>query len=76
MTISWFEIIAQIINFFIILYILQKFLYKPVMNVMAQRQERIQKAQIEADAKMKEATELMDMYVGKIEDIQKEKEIF
>ncbi|MFO8068589.1 MAG: hypothetical protein R6U02_01230 [Alkalibacterium sp.] len=73
MTISWFEIIAQIINFFIILFILQKLLYKPVMNVMAQRQERIQKAQIEADMKMKEATRLIDRYDGKIENIEKEK---
>lgn len=73
MTINWFEIIAQIINFFIILFILQKLLYKPVMNVMAQRQERIQKAQIEADMKMREATELMDIYDGKIENLEKEK---
>src|SRR5665648_77011 len=32
MQISWFEIVAQIINFFIILFILQKLLYKPVEN--------------------------------------------
>jgi len=73
MNISWFEIIAQIINFFIILFILQKLLYKPVMKAMAQRQERIQKAQIEADMKMKEATELIDAYDKKIEDMQNEK---
>ena len=73
MNISWFEIVAQIINFFIILFILQKLLYKPVLKAMAQRQERIEKAQVEADAKMKDATELMDAYDKKIEDIQKEK---
>lgn len=74
MNISWFEIVAQIINFFIILFILQKLLYKPVMKAMEQRQERIQKAQVEADAKMKDATELMDTYDKKIEGIQKEKQ--
>ena len=73
MNISWFEIVAQIINFFIILFILQKLLYKPVMKAMAQRQERIERAQVEADAKMKDATELMDAYDKKIEEIQKEK---
>lgn len=73
MQISWFEIIAQIINFFIILFILQKLLYKPVMNAMEKRQERIQKSQIEADEKMKEANELIYRYERKIEDIQKEK---
>jgi F-type H+-transporting ATPase subunit b len=73
MNISWFEIIAQIINFFIILFILQKLLYKPVMKAMKERQERIQKSQIEANAKMKDATELMDTYDKKMQDIQKEK---
>ena len=73
MNISWFEIIAQIINFFIILFILQKLLYKPVLNAMAKRQERIQKSQIEADEKMIEAKELIAKYDKRIADIQKEK---
>lgn len=73
MQISWFEIIAQIINFFIILFILQKLLYKPVMNAMQQRQQRIQKYQVEADEKMKDANELIVIYDKKIAEIQKEK---
>ncbi len=73
MNISWFEIIAQIVNFFIILFILQKLLYKPVLGAMKKRQERIQKSQIEADEKMKEADELIKKYDRKIEDIQNEK---
>jgi F0F1-type ATP synthase membrane subunit b/b' len=75
MNISWFEIIAQIINFFVILFILQKLLYKPVLKAMVKRQEKIQKSQIEADEKMKEANELMRKYNKKIEDIQKEKHV-
>ncbi len=74
MNISWFEIIAQIINFFIILFLLQKLLYKPILNVMAARQERIQKSQIEADEKMDEAEKLMNQYNKKMADIQKEKQ--
>lgn len=73
MNISWFEIIAQIVNFFIILFILQKLLYKPVLSAMKKRQERIQKSQIEADEKMKEADELIKKYDKNIEDMQKEK---
>jgi ATP synthase F0 subunit b len=73
MTISWFEIIAQIINFFIILFILQKLLYKPVLEAMRKRQERIQESQKEADEKMENANGLIDQYDGKIKDIQKEK---
>ena len=73
MQISWFVIAAQIINFFIILFILQKLLYKPVMKAMEFRQERIQKYQVEADEKMGEAKGLIDEYDKKIADIEQEK---
>lgn len=73
MQINWFEILAQIINFFIILFILQKLLYKPVMAAMETRQERILKSQIEADEEMARAKELMDEYSAKIADIDQEK---
>lgn len=73
MQISWFEIIAMVINFFVLLFILQKLLYKPVMNAMAQRQERIQKDQIEANEKMNKAKELITEYDSKIADIETEK---
>ena len=75
MQISWFEIIAQIINFFIILVLLQKLLYKPVINAMEKRQERIQKSQIEADEKMTKAKELIseyDLKIASVEDDKKE----
>ena len=73
MQISWFEIIAQIINFFIMLFILQKLLYKPVINAMETRQERILKSQIEADREMAEARELINEYNARIADIDEEK---
>lgn len=73
MQISWFEIIAQIINFFVLLFILQKLLYKPVMNAMASRQERIQKYQVEADETMGEAKQLISEYDAKIAEADDEK---
>lgn len=73
MQINWFEILAQIINFFIILFILQKLLYKPVMAAMETRQERILKSQIQADEEMARAKELMDEYSAKMADIDQEK---
>ena len=73
MQIDWFEIVAQIINFFIILFILQKLLYKPVINMMETRQERIQKDQIEAEEKMNKAEELISEYDTKIAGVEDEK---
>lgn len=73
MQISWFEIIAQIINFFVLLFVLQKLFYKPVTKAMEDRQERIHKAEVEAEEKMDEAKELISEYDEKIADIEKEK---
>lgn len=73
MQISWFEIIAQIINFFILLFILQKLFYKPVTKAMEDRQERITEAENLADEKMIEAEKLISNYDQKIADIDSEK---
>ena len=73
MSINWFEVTAQIFNFFLILFILQKLLYKPVLKAMAERQRRTLEAQIEADNKMSEANKLVTRYERKVADIEKEK---
>ena len=73
MHISWFEIIAQIINFLLILFILQKLLYKPVIKAMDERQVRIQKSQKEADEKMGNAKELINEYKNKMAEVEDEK---
>lgn len=73
MQINWFEVIAQIINFFLLLFILQKLFYKPVTKAMANRQERISKAEKEADIKMNEAEKLIKDYDSKIANIESEK---
>lgn len=41
--IDWVLLVAQFINFGIILFILKKFLYKPVMSMLQARREEIQK---------------------------------
>ncbi len=73
MSINWFEVIAQIFNFFLILFILQKLLYKPVLKAMAEREKRTHEAQVEADKKMSDANKLVTRYERKVADIEKEK---
>lgn len=41
--IDWVLLVAQIINFAIILFVLKKFLYKPIMTMLAARREEIKK---------------------------------
>ncbi|MDO9494022.1 hypothetical protein [Acetobacterium sp.] len=75
MQIKWFEIIAQIVNFFILLFILQKLFYKPVMKSMQERQQRISDLQNEADGKMNEADHLIKSYQQKLAEWEANKEI-
>jgi len=62
MNINWFEIIAQIVNFFILLFILKKLFYKPVIKAMKDREERIDNIREEATKKREEADELIQQY--------------
>ena len=36
-------LLAQIVNFLIILYVLKRFMYKPVLNILKNREDEIKK---------------------------------
>lgn len=74
MEINWFEIVAQIINFAILLIILKKLLYKPVMKVMKNREDAIAESLNHADQKIHEAQALIESYEQKLTEIQGEEE--
>lgn len=76
MQINWFEVFAQILNFFILLALLNKFLFKPVMAAMEKREEEIANTIKSAEAKFSEAENLVNEYEVKIKEIRnKEEEI-
>jgi F-type H+-transporting ATPase subunit b len=62
MLIDWFTVIAQIINFLILVWLLKRFLYKPILEAVNEREKKI--ADELNDAEMKKA------------DAQKEKNEF
>ncbi len=60
MEINWFTFCAQILNFFVLIFVLQRFLYKPITKAMARREKTIrdrlssaseQKAEAEQEVK-------------------------
>lgn len=53
MKINWFTVIAQIINFMVLVWLMKKFLYRPILDAVAKREENI-RAQLN-DAAEKEA---------------------
>lgn len=55
MEINWFTVVAQVINFFILVWLLKRFLYKPVLNAIEERESKIATQLKEAEAKKKQA---------------------
>ena len=47
--IYWPKLIAQTVNFGIVLFVLWKFAYKPVLNMLAQRREKIAESMANAE---------------------------
>ena len=55
MAIDWFTIGAQILNFLILIYLLKRFLYRPVLDAIATREKRIAGTLAEAASMKAEA---------------------
>jgi F-type H+-transporting ATPase subunit b len=55
MLIDWFTVIAQVINFLILVWLLKRFLYKPILNAIDAREKRIAEKISDANAKENEA---------------------
>ena len=74
MQIDWLTVAAQIVNFLILVWLLRRFLYRPVTNAMARRQERIAACLKQAEERENEAEAQKRAYTGKIAALEKERE--
>ena len=74
MELDWTTFILEIINFLVLVWILRRFLYRPVMNVVAQRRAAISQSLREAQATQQQATELKAQYENRLTDWQQERE--
>ena len=70
MFINWFTVVAQIVNFLILVWLLRRFLYKPVLNAIEKREKRIAAELEEADKKKAEAEEEQKEYQEKKAEIE------
>ncbi|MBI1173383.1 F0F1 ATP synthase subunit B [bacterium] len=50
MPIDWFTVAAQVVNFLILVWLLKRFLYKPILKAVDAREARIAKERADADA--------------------------
>jgi F-type H+-transporting ATPase subunit b len=65
MLINWFTVGAQILNFLILIWLLKRFLYKPILGAIDAREKRIAAELADADAKKAEARKERDDFQAK-----------
>lgn len=73
MQINWFTVIAQVVNFLILVWLLKKFLYKPVLNAIDEREKRVASQLADAEAKKVEAKKESDEFKQKNEAFDAER---
>lgn len=74
MLIDWFTVTAQIINFLILVLLLRRFLYRPIVEAMAGRERRIAERLAQAEEKRAAAVAEIDAYRQKNADFDQERE--
>ncbi|MEO9146204.1 MAG: hypothetical protein ABI237_11685 [Ginsengibacter sp.] len=73
MKINWFTVIAQVINFLILVWLLKRFLYKPILNAVNEREKKITDQLKDADDKKAAAQKEQDDFKKKNEDFEQQK---
>jgi len=73
MLIDWFTVGAQALNFLILVWLMKRFLYKPILNAIDAREQRIAKEIADADARKAEADREREEFRIKNETFDKER---
>lgn len=75
MLIDEFTLIAQIINFFVLVLLLKRFLYKPIINAIDQRERYIALQHKQAEEKKTEAEQELDINKRMNEEFRQQRQI-
>ncbi len=73
MLIDWFTVGAQAINFIILVWLLKRFLYKPILDAVDAREKRVATELADADAKKAEAKKERDEFQYKNEELDQQR---
>jgi F-type H+-transporting ATPase subunit b len=73
MLIDWFTVAAQALNFLILVWLMKRFLYKPILHAIDAREERIAKELADADAKKTEAQKERDEFEHKNQEFDQQR---
>ena len=73
MKIDWFTVIAQVINFLILAWLLKRFLYKPILKAVDEREKKIASQLKDAKAEKADAKKEQDDFKQKNEAFDQHK---
>ena len=73
MLIDWFTVVAQVINFLILAWLLKHFLYQPILDAIDAREKRIAAELADADVKKAEATQERDAFRHKNDEFDRQR---
>jgi F-type H+-transporting ATPase subunit b len=73
MLIDWFTVGAQALNFLILVWLMKRFLYKPILHAIDAREQRIAAELADADAKKSEAQQERDEFQHKNEEFDQQR---
>ena len=73
MLIDWFTVGAQVLNFIILVWLLKRYLYKPILDAVDAREKRIAAELSDADAKRAEAKKERDEFHQKNETFDQQR---
>lgn len=73
MLVDWFTVGAQVLNFIVLVWLLKRFLYKPILDAIDAREKRIAEELASADAKKAEAQKERDEFERKNEAFDRQR---
>jgi len=74
MELNWSTVVLEIVNFLVLVWILKRFLYKPVLEMIARRQSGIEQNLNDAKALHVDAEKLRERYEGRLADWNEERQ--
>jgi F-type H+-transporting ATPase subunit b len=74
MQVDWFTVAAQVVNFLVLVYLLKRFLYGPIIEAMARREQLIAERLNAADDKALAAENASQDYQSQIRELEERKE--
>ncbi len=75
MLIDWFTVGAQVVNFAVLVWLMKRFLYRPVLNAIEKRRREIATALAEAEADKEEARREREEYRRKNEELERQRTV-